>query len=307
MGDSKKTGPGPGEDDDLTPEAPTASDASTAGSPDDDVDAGRDSAAGDEAWDDRAADGGGGSTGEELRAADGSEGGSRTSAAPYLVGALVGALALGLVWTVAAVSGDDEPSRASDRSTRPAAASLEQVGAPSVAGAPSGAPDTPDRCATAADRLAAAREAAAPAMQQWEVHVGAMNQLVVGAITLKQATDFWDNTRLGAIQRLDAFDAADAAVRRDGLDCPLPDRLGEASPALVACAKRVDADARAVALARTATRTWRHHVEDMDMLRMGHLSPAAATKSWLASWKEGVRQLDAYKAARAEARRAGRC
>ena len=35
----------------------------------------------------------------------------------------------------------------------------------------------------------------------------------------------------------------------------------------------------------------------MDMLRMGTLSPEKATEMWLAMWRRGVRDLDAYRAA----------
>ena len=38
-------------------------------------------------------------------------------------------------------------------------------------------------------------------MRQWEVHIGAMNQLIDGEITLQQATRFWNETRRAAAGR----------------------------------------------------------------------------------------------------------
>jgi hypothetical protein len=164
-----------------------------------------------------------------------------------------------------------------------------------------------DQCGTAEDRLDAALRAAGPAMEQWEVHVGAMNKLVVGAITLQQATDFWNQTRMAARRKIGSFDDAARSVRRSGLNCPLVGRLGHASGALRSCAQRVDADERAVMSAQAAIDTWAAHVEDMDMLRMGHLSPANATQAWLASWKQGVLEIQSYQGAAREAQRAGGC
>ena len=164
-----------------------------------------------------------------------------------------------------------------------------------------------DRCAAAEDRLAATLRAAGPAMEQWEVHVGAMNQLVLGAITLQQASDFWNQTRLAAKRKLGNFDDALAAVRRSGLNCPVVDRLGHSSSALRSCALRVDADERAADTAREALETWATHVADMDMLKMGHLSAADATQAWLASWEQGVEQIRTYEGAASAARQSGGC
>ena len=82
-------------------------------------------------------------------------------------------------------------------------------------------------------------------MDQWEVHVGAMNQLVLGAVALQQATDFWNQTRLDAHRKLGNFNDAMGSVRRSGLNCPVVERLGHASSELRSCALRVDADERA--------------------------------------------------------------
>jgi hypothetical protein len=154
-----------------------------------------------------------------------------------------------------------------------------------------------ERCVSAHDALQAPLEAARPALDQWKVHVGAMNQLVVGEITLRQATAFWNRTRVGAQRRVEAFDAAWAALRRDGVDCPSPRLMAPAMPALRPCARQVEAEIRVLEAARTSIRTWAEHVRHMDMLRMGTMSPEDATAMWLSMWQQGVRDLDAYRLA----------
>ncbi len=57
------------------------------------------------------------------------------------------------------------------------------------------------------------------------------------------------------------------------------------------------ADWRVLGLADTALATWHRHVRDMEMLRMGTMSPARATQMWLQSWHEGQRQVTRYRAA----------
>ena len=165
-----------------------------------------------------------------------------------------------------------------------------------------------ERCISAHEALQAPLEAAPPALDQWQVHVGAMNKLVVGEITLQQATAFWNRTRVGAQRRVAAFDAAWAALRRDGIDCPSPRLMAPATPALRPCARQVEAEIRVLEAAQKSIRTWAEHVQHMDMLRMGTLSPEDATAMWLSMWQRGVRDLDAYRvAARAAAQESTGC
>lgn len=67
------------------------------------------------------------------------------------------------------------------------------------------------------------------------------------------------------------------------------------------------ADEQALRVATTAADTWRMHVRDMEMLREGRLSPAEATRMWLASWQQGMRQLKAYQAAESALDESGSC
>jgi hypothetical protein len=141
---------------------------------------------------------------------------------------------------------------------------------------------------------------AVDALAQWRIHVGAMNKLVGGQITLAQANAFWNSTRVGAARRVVRFEQADqrfqSAFGHSRCSGELPAHCQEA------------ARARGVALsaAQIAVATWRHHVIDMDMLRMGHLTPAQATRNWLRSWKAGVAQLRDFHDARQVSSRA-RC
>lgn len=223
-----------------------------------------------------------------------------------VIGVIAGMLTVGLVWLLVALVGGDSnaigqapPGGTSSRllgqdvsADRAAATRLSRL----------------DRCRRAAARLADPLDAARPAMDQWEVHVGAMNKLVVGAITLQQATDFWNQTRMGAHHHIDAFRQALRPVVDRGVDCPTPARLGAgARPPVRACVRRVAADERVLATARTAVTTWARHVEAMDMLRMGHLSPAEATRMWLSMWRRGQAELEAYRAADRTLEGAGTC
>ena len=153
------------------------------------------------------------------------------------------------------------------------------------------------RCASGYQRLRAPLDAAQASLDQWSVHVGAMNKLVVGEITLKQATDFWNDTRVGARQRLEELDRAVDDLRREGVDCPDPGLLAPGNVALPSCARAVRAEVVALRAAQVSTATWAEHVHHMDMLRLGQITPEQATRMWLASWQQGVRELDDYKVA----------
>jgi hypothetical protein len=168
--------------------------------------------------------------------------------------------------------------------------------------------DQTKRCVDAVTAARFALRRAASSIDQWEVHVGAMNQLVTGAITLQQATVFWNRTRVGARHRIERFERAREQLQRDGLDCPSPAMLPSGSPPqLRACSGEVAADLRTLQAAGTAIQTWRRHVEAMEMLRMGKLSPSSATQMWLAMWHRGQQEIQTYRAAVQEAHRLPGC
>jgi hypothetical protein len=212
----------------------------------------------------------------------------------FVAGVAVGALLVGLIWLVqwraSDGSGDDPPTEAGAQTT--------------VGEAQAGPEESPDRSPDrSSDRLTRCQEvfaaqdaplqAARPSLSQWQIHVGAMNKLVTGAITLEQATEFWDDTRVAADRRLARYESAAAQYDQRTARCP---RAGAETltPTEAHCAQAVAARGRALSEASISLATWREHVHHMEMLRMGEMSPAEATQLWLASWKQGVRELRAY-------------
>jgi hypothetical protein len=163
------------------------------------------------------------------------------------------------------------------------------------------------RCTEGAHGLDSVLTEAQPALDQWAVHVGAMNKLVVGEITLQQATAFWDQTRVAARRHVEHFREALTELRRRGIDCPRPALLAPGARALPGCVRRVAAHVRALGLAGTSIETWEHHIHDMELLRSGDLSPEEATAQWLSMWQQGIRDLDAYAAAARDADRQEQC
>jgi hypothetical protein len=221
---------------------------------------------------------------------------ARLLALTFLVGTILGLLGV-VLWV--SVMDDDGGDASLQASSRTVADEPEPVPRDDASSAPAQQPaDTrATRCSEAAAALEAPLGAAGPALRQWDVHVDAMNKLVVGEITLQQATAFWNQTRLGAQRNVDRFRKAWTALERTGVDCPAPALLGPAPAALRSCSRLVEAELGVARTAKTSIDTWDTHVHHMDMLRMGTLSPEKATEMWLAMWRRGVRDLDAYRAA----------
>ena len=139
--------------------------------------------------------------------------------------------------------------------------------------------------------------AAADSLGQWEVHVGAMNKLVAGEITLDQAWEFWNQTRVGAHAKLHAFATARGDYAQRIFRCPGPDRAAGAKAEPDTCHHAVTARGRALRLASIALVRWEEHVHHMDMLRAGEMTPEQATQLWLQNWQAGDREIRAYQAA----------
>jgi hypothetical protein len=168
--------------------------------------------------------------------------------------------------------------------------------------------DRMQRCREAATALRGPLRAATASLGEWEIHVGAMNKLVTGAITLRQANAFWKQTRLGAYRHISQFDQASARLKRHGIDCPEPALLPPtAKPAVHQCARQVATELRALRAARTAIATWHRHMHAMDMLRMGKISPSTAERMWLTMWQRGVHEIGRYHAVDRAAHHAPGC
>ena len=135
-------------------------------------------------------------------------------------------------------------------------------------------------------------------LQQWRVHVRAMNELVAGDISLSQATAFCNQTRKGAMQRIMRFEHDIGHYETTAPECGT-NALQTADEAPIPMAARdcmrasVSGD-RVLAAAKTAIATWQHHVHHMEMLRNGQLTAAQATQMWQMSWRAGQHELVEY-------------
>jgi hypothetical protein len=140
--------------------------------------------------------------------------------------------------------------------------------------------------------------AAQYSVQQWRVHIRAMNELVAGNISLAQATTFWNQTRKGAMHRIMRFEQDESLYRRTAPACST-NSLQQAADTTIPvgardCIRAAVAGDRVLAAAKTAITTWQHHVHDMEMLRTGHLTAAQATRMWQMNWHLGQRQIAEY-------------
>jgi hypothetical protein len=136
-----------------------------------------------------------------------------------------------------------------------------------------------------------AQLAADTSMAQWQLHIDAMNQLVAGKISLAEATAYWRSTRKGAIHRVHRFRKLDGLLV--GSDHACTD-VGTKDSRVTACVQATRAVSRSLDAARTATRTWRHHIREMEMLRRGDISPTRALTRWVAMWQSGQDQVERY-------------
>jgi hypothetical protein len=205
-----------------------------------------------------------------------------------LVGAVVGALVIGTVW----LGQWWFSSREAEPSQNGAVGARQESGS----GASGEVPSQLERCRDVYDAQRDPLRTAAASLTQWEVHIGAMNKLVVGAITLEQAWQFWNRTRAGAWTKLGRFDTARRRYEQRVFRCPAPNRPAEATADLVNCHRAVSARSRRVRLATVALETWRQHVHHMDMLRSGEMAPEEAIRLWLQNWRQGDREVKAFRA-----------
>lgn len=228
-----------------------------------------------------------------------------------LFGIIIGVLLVGLVWvSAAAVRGSDATPKGSIASKSPDPGGSAGTADTADSASPSPTTSTNDKQALRAAVLtdchkvyvAQARplSAAATAMNQWQVHIAAMNQLVLGVISLEQANQFWNQTRHGAHANLRAFKATAARSQQPSNRCPAPPRSARVTGTdrkLVGCERAVAARDRVLRSARMALGTWSMHVMHMEMLRNGQMSAQRAQRLWLQSWHEGQREVTQYRAA----------
>ena len=212
----------------------------------------------------------------------------------FLLGALLGAVVVGIFWW-ALEAQDKDVSSGVDRQPL-GDVSSSSAGLPSASAELSPARDAADaksaQCAEVYTSQAGALGAVNPAMRQWEVHIGAMNQLIDGEITLQQATRFWNETRRAAQDALEKYAAAHRDYKQRAARCGAA--ASQVSPEIGPCVRLIGARNRTIHSATVALDTWRVHAEHMEMLRRGEMTPAQATRLWLKSWHRGNRQVRAY-------------
>jgi hypothetical protein len=225
----------------------------------------------------------------------------------FALGALVGFLLLGMIWIMLSATSDRRPATGARATATPGHSAAPGREETPAAASTSPGPSRLQRCANEAAALAVPIRAAGPTLDQWQVHVGAMNQLVAGAITLQQATAFWAQTKIGAKGFIAAFHRADRIPRASDDTCPVRRPRASLPTALRSCVQQVRADSRTLAAARTAVRTWEMHVGDMERLRSGKLSPTVATTMWLEMWQRGVKEIRAFHVAERRAQRHDNC
>lgn len=204
--------------------------------------------------------------------------------------AVLAVAAAGLVVVlVAMLQPPDERATTSGTPTRSEAATAGNVDA-TVATTCRDAVALAERDMQAADR----------AMVQWRRHITAMTDLVEGRITLAQATQFWDATRIAGKRTVAQWQQADAEFRHGSRGC-LQSRAAGAGQA-ASCQVRTSAAAVLLATERASLRDWRRHIRQMESLRAGRITPAHALHLWNAMYQRGLaglRQVDeAHKAFR---------
>ena len=185
-------------------------------------------------------------------------------------------------------------------------AGADQVGADVSPASPLG--QAMASCRLASLRVAASMGAADVSLSQFDKHIDAMNLLVAGKISLAVATQFWDQTRVGAAQNAADYRRTQGSTRDSRSQCQGLDPDVAASlpygpvSQLNQCVTYVGRASTALTRADTAVTTWQHHIHDMEMLRMGDITPAQATAMWRRNWHTGQRQLAAFEAAQTQAR-----
>ena len=199
---------------------------------------------------------------------------------------------------------------ATSRSPSTSGPSTDDLGSAGVTGADqsTGSPlaTAAEACRLASLRVATALSAADVSLAQFDKHIDAMNLLVAGKISLAVATQFWEETRVGAAQDAAAFQRAQGGLGENRACAPLPAAVADELPhgevvGLSRCITFVSLGSSALGKANTAVQTWMHHIHDMEKLRSGDITPAQASAAWKRDWRTGEKQLSAFQAARKQA------
>lgn len=223
----------------------------------------------------------------------------------FVVAAIVGAAGF-IGWGVAGdpphspVARNPGTSTAGDSTTTTADGAATDLADAANAAASTGtsADDALNACRALFSRQVRAALAADASLDQWRLHIDAMNQLVAGEITLTQASRYWERTRVGARSNVSQFRELDAVLRGSSLRCTRPSSsAGTATGSngeLRNCRAATSRFAASLGAARVTLRTWVHHIRDMEDLRAGLITPEEATTMWTLNWHVGARQLKIF-------------
>ena len=153
-------------------------------------------------------------------------------------------------------------------------------------------------CRTVQRHLSPNLVAVESAVEQWRIHIDAMNDLVAGRITLDEARAFWEATRVQGKHSLAAWMRTDASYRAARTECPPPGTGSGPNDALQACRVVQQGGDAVLAAARKTLPDWDRHIRHMDALRNGNLSPTRALHLWHGMYQSGRDGLRLYDAAR---------
>jgi hypothetical protein len=232
-----------------------------------------------------------------LRWGVGRRGDDPTVQIAVVIGLVVGMLVMALIW-VAVASRDGNGTGALHKPRSPVSnADATVLGTEASAPIAHAVPAALVACRQVTSDIARPLRAAHRTLDQWSVHVGAMNKLMAGRISAAQAKTYWTQSRTGAAGQVHQFHVADHRFHRVHAQCPDPAAVSGAATTVQACAKTAAADQQALSAAETAIHTWATHIHDMEALRAGKLDPHTAAQMWLANWHKGVRQIHAWDAA----------
>ena len=202
----------------------------------------------------------------------------------------------GLIWLVAhpTASESDEPRAAQERAdpAHDEAAAAHDRAEHGVGQDAAGAGPTPAGCQQLVTERAQVVLFADTTLDQWRLHIKAMNQLLAGEITAEEATEFWTESERGAKRNISHFRHSIHGLSND--DCRVQD------------CRAARAFHDAIAVARPTARTWLQHMRDMDALMAGKITLEQAAESWTQLRKMGERQLARYDRENRQALRA-RC
>ncbi len=165
-----------------------------------------------------------------------------------------------------------------------------------------GAGGTLAACRRMAEQQDVALGAAAVTLDDWQIHLGAMNKFAAGVVTVDELEGFWEQTEVQAAGGIRAFRAA--ARELDGAtgDCPPPGKRMRTA-ALRDCAEDVSSRGRALRAARTAADERFGQQQQMRGVRAWETSEAAARAGWLRIRGTSIGELEDYqRAARARPR-----